>query len=165
LTQDELPHLADERNELTDEARLTLEGKLTRRGIGLEQIQNYRAETIAIRQAKELEVRPRLHRGIGTKFYGKSNYSHDVRCRIEEFDTTLWFVVIFFPLIPIASYRIRRSFRSRWNILASDSFHVLRRLPRNWEQILATWIKAMAVLLFLRFLIPWSLEYLRTHGH
>lgn len=164
LSESELLHLATEREQLTDESRLRLDAELSRRGLGAEQIRSYSAETIALCKAEELEVKLRLYRGIGTTFYGRSHYSCDPELRTEEFDTTLWFVLAYFPLIPIRGYRIRRRFRPRWNIFASNTFHVLSRLPCDWEQILFTWIKAMAVLLALRFSLPVLFEFFRTHG-
>jgi hypothetical protein len=103
--------------------------------------------------------RVRLYRGIGKKFYGKSHYEHDPE--IEEFDTTFWFVFLFFPLIPLRSYRIRRRFRARWNIFGSKTYQVVHRLPMKWGQVLFTWIKAAVVMLVLRFLGLIFIEYLR----
>ena len=97
---------------------------------------------------------------IGKKFFGVKNRSHDARLRVEEFDTTLWFFALWFPIFPLGSYRIRRLFRRWWNLCAADEFHVLHKFPqRNWEQILVTWIKAMLALLVLRFAVPFVLHY------
>jgi hypothetical protein len=164
LTEDELLHLATQRVQLSDEARLRLDDELSRRGPGAEQIRTYSDETEVLREAKGRRVRLRSYRGVGTTFYGRSHSSCDPNLRIEEFDTTLWFVFIYFPLIPIRRYRIRRRFRPWWRILASNNFHVLSRLPRDWEQILLTWVKAMALLLGLRFFVPVLFEFLRKHG-
>ena len=162
LTEDELLQLAVERDELTEEARLALDTELSRRRIGSDEIKVLEAEARAAREKEENLSVSNLFRGANKEFYGKGTYTHDVRNRVEEFDTTLWFVVFYFPLIPLGSYRIRRRFRSRWNIFASETVHVVRQLPRYWEQILLTWIKASAVLLALRLVLFYVLEYVRS---
>ena len=96
--------------------------------------------------------------GIARKLFGKRNYRCDERGRIEEFDRTLWFVLFFIPLFPIATYRIRRRFRSWWQPCVSDQYRVLGKLPRDWEQILTTWIKTVVILLALRFAVPWLMR-------
>lgn len=108
--------------------------------------------------------RIRLYRGIGKKFYGKSNYAHDSQYQIEEFDTTFWFVLLYFPLIPLRSYRIRRKYRSRWNIFGSKTYQMVHRIPRKWGQIFFTWIKAIVILLALQFVGRIFLEYLRKQA-
>lgn len=105
--------------------------------------------------------RVRLYRGIGRKFYGRSNYTHDSQYEIEEFDTTFWFVFLFVPVIPLRSCRIRRRYRRPWSLLASKTYQVLYRLPMRWGQILLTWLEAGVVLLILRVLGRMFLEYLR----
>ena len=108
--------------------------------------------------------RIRLYRGIGKKFYGKSNYAHDSQYQIEEFDTTFWFVLLYFPLIPLRSYRIRRKYRSPWNIFGSKTYQMVQRVPRKWGQIFFTWIKAIVILLVLHFLGRIFVEYLRKQA-
>ena len=105
--------------------------------------------------------RVRLYRGIGRKFYGRSDYSHDSQREIEEFDTTFWFVFLFVPVIPLRSCRIRRRYRRRWNLFASKTYQVLHRLPMRWGQILLTWLEAAVVVLVVRVIGRMFLEYLR----
>jgi hypothetical protein len=89
------------------------------------------------------------------------NRSHDARFRIEEYDTTLWFFVFWFPIFPMGSHRIRRLFHRPWHLSTSDEFHVLEKFPkRDWEQILLTRMKAMLVLLVLRFAVPFVFHHL-----
>jgi hypothetical protein len=59
-------------------------------------------------------------------------------------------VVLWIPFYPIATFTVRRDLE-RWlgMVIASDPIAVERH-PRNWEQILLTWVKAAAVLLALR---------------
>ena len=164
LTEDELLHLAEERRTLTDEAAMRLDAELRRRGLDHEQVQSYACESEKIAREKKTDVRPRLLHGIGTKFYGRANHTHDPRRRVQEYDTTLWFVLLFFPVIPLGTYRIKQLFRAAWNPFASDSVRVLERKALNWEQILVTWIKAVGIVIVLRFAVPLILRvvYERT---
>jgi hypothetical protein len=125
------------------------------------EIGGFQASSITTAQDFKSFGRVRLYRGIGRKFYGRSNYSHDSQCEIEEFDTTFWFVFLFFPVIPLRSCRIRRRYRRRWNLFASKTYQVLHRLPMRSGQILLTWLQAAVVLLVLRVLGRMFVEYLR----
>jgi hypothetical protein len=108
--------------------------------------------------------RIRLYRGIGKKFYGRSNYTHDSERQLEEFDTTFWFVLLFVPLLPLRSCRIRRKYRQRWNVFASKTYQVVDRLPRKWGQILLTWLQTALVLLVVQALGRIFVEYLRSQA-
>ena len=125
------------------------------------EIGGFQASSITTAQDFKSFGRVRLYRGIGRKFYGRSNYSHDSQCEIEEFDTTFWFVFLFVPVIPLRSCRIRRRYRRRWNLFASKTYQVLHRLPMHSGQILLTWLQAAVVLLVLRVLGRMFVEYLR----
>jgi hypothetical protein len=160
--RDELLRLALEKDQLTDEARLALETEISGRRITQSDIQSFKDELQSAQAKEDRDVRavftPSSH--LGKKFFGVKNRVHDARLLIEEFDTTLWFFALWFPIFPLGSYRIRRPFRRWWNLCASDEFHVLHKFPqRNWEQILVTWIKAMLALLVLRFVVPFVLHY------
>lgn len=158
LTRDELLRLAHENADLTDEARLLLDAEFARRGLSNDDLRSFEDDQAAATTASQKEVREVSIRGIGKRLMGRTNYSHDPGLRIEEFDATLWVVLFWIPVVPLATYRIRRTFRRWWHICASDRYRVLERLPRNWEQILGTWIKAIAVLLLIRLAVPFLLR-------
>jgi hypothetical protein len=73
--------------------------------------------------------------GIGTTFYGQSQFKSD-----GSFVTTKWFVIGFFPVLPLASLRVQYlgtcgiPFISR-----TSSFDVVEELPIDWLQVLKTW--------------------------
>jgi hypothetical protein len=103
--------------------------------------------------------------GIGNTHRGKSNYVVDEEKGIEEFDTTLWFVILGFPIFPRKSYRIQQNV---WylqqdkvpselddsRIMRNDQkqgidgntfrlshpFIVTKKLPLNWMQVLKTYL-------------------------
>jgi hypothetical protein len=84
----------------------------------------------------------------------------DTTSGFEEYDATLWFVVYWFPLIPLGTYRIKRN-RSRerwWNF--NPDIAILTKLPLNWEQILRTWLIAVSVLFAVILILPHLLPLL-----
>jgi hypothetical protein len=153
LTQDELLHLAEEREQLTDEARGALETELSQRRLCASDINAYRLQREAADTADKLKraVRSYLpHVGLGKRFFGKANRQRDPGGLFEQYDATLWFAVLWFPVFPIATYTVHRDLE-RWlgMLVASDPVPIERH-SRNWEQILLTWAKAAAVLVALR---------------
>jgi hypothetical protein len=76
--------------------------------------------------------------GIGTTFFGKSKFAAD-----GSFVTTKWFVVGFFPLVPLGSLRVRDLGTSGMPFLSrTTEYDVLEELPVDWMQVLRTWIYA-----------------------
>jgi hypothetical protein len=153
LTADELLHLAEEREQLTDEARLALDGELNRRGLSSSDIDSYRIQREVVEKADKLKhaAPSYIHSvGLGKKFFGKTNRHRDTESLFEQYDTTLWFVVLWFPVFPIATYTVRSDLERWLGMLVASDPVAIGRHPRNWEQILLTWVKAAAVLLALR---------------
>jgi hypothetical protein len=153
LTEDELLHVADEREQLTDEARLALESELRRRNLSTSEVNAYKQECTDNNEADKLRRAGRQfipNLGLGKKFLGKTNCRRDPSDPFELYESTLWFIVLWFPVYPIATYTMRRD-RERWLGMTLTSNEIaLDRHPRNWEMILLTWVKASAFLLGLR---------------
>src|SRR5213079_2942471 len=100
-------------------------------------------------------------RGFGFKFLGKMNYHRDPSDRFEEYDSTQWFTTFWLPIFPVATFKVRRD-RSRWlGIPWKSGPQALERYPRNWNQILLTWIKTIGLLLVLRLTYLWLLMFNR----
>jgi len=157
LKADELLQLAEEREQLTEEARLALDGELHRRRLSSSDVDFYRIEHAAAERAENLRVASRLtgisyisHVGFGKKFLGKTNRHRDPEKLVEQYDATLWFVVLWFPVFPIATYTVRTDLERCLGMLVASDPIAIGRHPRNWEQILLTWVKAASVLLALR---------------
>jgi hypothetical protein len=153
LTEDELLNLASEREQLTDEARLALESELGRRKLSEPEVNAYKRQRADDDEAEKLRrAKRQTVRDIGRKFLGKSNRRRDPSGVFELYESTLWFVVLWFPVYPIATYTVRRDLE-RWlgMTFASDEI-ALERHPRDWEMILLTWVKASALVLGLRLL-------------
>jgi len=71
--------------------------------------------------------------GMGRRMYGKKN-------RVgNEYDTTLFIVFLWFPLIPLGTYRIREA--------SQRSFCVLDRKLMDWKQVFLTWVKAAVIVI------------------
>jgi len=162
LTDDELLHIAEDRNNLTDEARLALDTELNSRKLTSADIDTYRVGREEAEKADQLQ-RARttysFNRGITKEFFGKANRRRDPSGAFEEYESTLWFVVFWFPLFPIGTFTLRRDIKRWLGIEWKGSEVALERHPRNWEQILLTWIKAVVVL----WVILLSFSLLRHH--
>ena len=154
LTDDELLHLAEERVQLTDDARVSLEAEISRRRLSSSDIDSYRVQREATEKAEKLkrDAVPSFifDVGLGKKFLGRANRRRDPSGLFEHYDTTLWFVVLWFPVFPIASYTVRRDLERWLGMTVPSDAVAIERHPRNWEQILLTWVKAASLLLALR---------------
>ena len=153
LTADELLHLAEEREQLTQEARLALDGELSRRKLLPSDIDSYRAQRETADKAERLKRAVRSYIpnvGLGKKFLGKTNRRRGDGGLFEQYETTLWFVVLWFPVFPIATYTVRRDLERWLGITVASDEIAIERHPRRWEQILLTWVKAVLVVLALR---------------
>lgn len=147
LTEDELLSLAQQKDQFTNAARYDLDAELSKRRIGAVEVTHYAGELLAEQKADERKIQRsrNFYETRNKRFIGKKNRKLDPRLRVDEFDTTLW-IVFWIPLVPLGSYRIRRRFRRLWNPCRPRRLHVLEMKPRDWEQILFTWVKTAAVL-------------------
>jgi hypothetical protein len=80
--------------------------------------------------------------GIGSTYYGKKKFEDD-----DSFVTTKWFVIGFFPLVPLASARMRYLDSSGIPFLArTASYEHLEDLPIDWVQVLCTYAYAIFII-------------------
>jgi hypothetical protein len=80
LTHDELLHLAEEKAQLTDEARVALEAEIMRRRLSPSDLDAYKLQGVAADKADKLKrATPDLilSGGLGKKFLGKANRHRD----------------------------------------------------------------------------------------
>ena len=148
LTEDELLSLAQQKDQLTEEARYELDAELGKRRIGAVEIAHYARESLAQQKAEERKVQRsrNFYETRNRRFVGKKSRKLEPRLRVDEFDTTLWFI-FWIPLVPLGSYRIRHRFWRLWNPCRSKRLHILETRRRDWEQIVWTWAKTAAILL------------------
>ena len=85
--------------------------------------------------------------GIGTTFYGKADVRQHPRYGVT-YITTVWFVIVGLPLIPIRSMRIggvNTKFSQPYS--KTSSFYILEHLPIQWRQALRTFVLSWGIVL------------------
>jgi hypothetical protein len=151
-TDDELLHLAAEPEQLIEEAYQSLLVVMHNRGIAVEKrIREFREEEANAKKQREKNV-GRLgivFHGIGRGRYGKSNYQLDADSKTEQFTTTIFWFLLWFPLIPIGTYRVLRK-----KHFLPTRFVIIEKLPFDWTQILRVWAYASVILL----LLVWAIK-------
>ena len=159
LSDDEILRLAADRENLLEEARQVLDGELLRRGLTASSITEYQGDVEQAEMRQQLGNLPFiLPYGLGKRLFGKRARVVDPGSKWEEFDTTLWMVVFWVPMVPIATYRVRRALRKKVisNPLASYKFTAVSRRDRDWRLILPTWgwfcLTVVALIAVLRIL-------------
>jgi len=77
--------------------------------------------------------------GFGTTFYGESNHHPD-----GSYQTTKWFVVAFFPLVPLESLRVTRNPVADVNLILyqAEGFNVIQKVPVEPKQVFFTYLFA-----------------------
>lgn len=150
-TDSELLRLAMNREQLTPEANVALSGELARRRI------DSGAHLDAARQ-EEQDRQAENERSIGTlgffplfgagrMRFGRAGRLYDAESNLEQFKTTVFIVLFYFPLIPTGTYLVER------NRDSPDDLIVLEKLPLDWEQILAVWVVAAGSILAFIWLV------------
>jgi hypothetical protein len=141
---DELLRLAVHLDELTPEAREALSVELARRKLSTSDVEELISEDVshAKEEAKKIGTLFVAYNGIGRQRYGKANRTFDTQTKLEQFTTTVFFVLFWIPLVPVGTYRVQKT--KGW---ASDDLRVLERLPLNWEQVLTIWVVTAAIML------------------
>jgi hypothetical protein len=155
-----LMRIAMDRAELTPEALSALEAQLASRGLRPADVaafaDTYRAEVAAeearrSKGTKEWRLGWGLSSGTGRRFYGKRDLV-EMRAR-QQYQATLWFTVLWVPLIPLGTYVVHRATVSWWQPAAD--VRALRQVPLDWKQIGETWAVAAVALAAIYFLGPW----------
>lgn len=109
LTDDEVLRIAADRENLVDEARQAIDMEMHRRNLTANDMGQYQSHIEKAAMQQQVGNLPFLiPYGIGKKLFGKRARTVDPKAIWEEFDTTLWIVLFWVPLIPVTTYRIRR---------------------------------------------------------
>jgi hypothetical protein len=148
-TDDELLRLALDPEQLTPEGVAALSNELARRQIGsADKLSSFRESE---RQRKEEEAKKpgRLffywRLGVGRLRLGRAERIHDPLTGMEQFKTTVFVMLFWFPLIPTGTYRVEMARAT----LFGRRMTVLEKLPLDWEQVLKVWVVVAALLLAL----------------
>ena len=153
MTDDELLRLFSDKESLVVEAQMALSGELQRRHLDsqgtLAQFQVEEKRHVAEVSFDLSEGGLGLLHHFKKRPYGKAN--REQRGTEEEYDTTLFGVVFYFPLLPLGTFRVVRN-------LNAKQLRALEKKPLRWTQVWFTWFKAVAVTIALIGLIVWLLK-------
>lgn len=147
-TDEELLRLALDPTQLTPEASSILNDELSRRRINtVERLGVFRVEEEQRKEEQRNDAGKLfvIHLyGVGRKRFGKAERVYDPETGMEHFKTTVFIVLLWFPLIPTGTFFVERK-----REFLSDQMTVLKRLPLDWAQVLKVWVVASASLLAL----------------
>jgi hypothetical protein len=160
-TDQELLRLALALDNLTDEARAALAAEMARRRID-------DPKHIETARQEERERKSENDRDLGTlgfslflfsgrMRFGKANFIFNPDTGAERFATTVFIVLLCFPLIPTGTYLVERK-------RGTNRLNSLERLPLDWEQILKIWIVSAGSIVGSLWLIR-ALSYSGTVRH
>jgi len=144
-TDEELLRLAVDLANLIPEANLALKNELSRRGIDTaEHLLPFQEDEKRRKEANSKHPGPLfvIHPfGIGHVRLGKADRVSDPATGLEQFRTTMFIALFWFPLVPTGTFLIKkkRSFLSK-------RFTVLERLPLDWRQVRRVWGVAVGIL-------------------
>ena len=79
--------------------------------------------------------------------FGKANPVYDPETDIERFKTTIFIVLLGFPLIPTGTYLVERK------RVLPVKLTGIEKLPLDWEQVLRVWVVAAGSILAFIWLI------------
>lgn len=137
-SDDELLALASDVDSLTTEARNVLRVALKTRGLDPPiKIANFVEEQNRLSLADDVSRLGLSWRGNGRGTYGK--FKREISGLHEEYDTTVFLVLSYFPVIPTAAYRVSREQQTK-------QLRFLSKIPLDWSQVVWTWAKSSALL-------------------
>ncbi len=150
-TNKELLRLALAPDELTPEAKVVLTAELATRGInGEANLDTARHEEEAAKAENDRELGTLgfvIPVGVGRMRFGKANRVYDPETDLERFKTTIFIVLLCFPLIPTGTYLVERK------RTLPDKLTGIEKLPLDWEQVLRVWVVAAGSILGFIWLI------------
>jgi hypothetical protein len=150
-TNKELLRLALSPEVLTAEAQVALTAELVSRGINGTGNLNIAREEEEERKAENGRQLGTLGFvfpiGVGRMRFGKANCVYDPETNIERFKTTIFIVLVCFPLIPTGTYLVERK------RILPDKLTGINKLPLDWEQVLRVWVVAAGSILGFIWLI------------
>lgn len=141
-SDDELMRLALDSRSLTEEARGVLTEELRKRKLDTpDQLNRFVDEEKHHKHLLDINIGDLVlvvPHGVGRRAYGRTNV--EIIGTREEYDTTVFAVAFYFPMIPMGSYRFSREQNSKL-------FQVLEKKSLNWAQIMLVWIKAVGIVI------------------
>lgn len=156
MSDGELMQIAAERDTLGGDAAVAIDAELSRRGFSVSAAkkQAVRAERKGTRRA--IGNLGFSARGYGKHFFGISNYHLDPTTSTEQFDSTLWFWILWLPIAPLSSYHIERHEhgKSLWWSLNKQPFSASNEAPPFMVHVVLGWVfSAVAAVAAFRILL------------
>lgn len=148
LDDDALLRIAADRKDLTPEAAMALDAELSSRHLGHSQVEQVisddkRYDQEEARRNPPIKRGPRHSGAFGSEYYGSKNVQQ--RMTAEIYTATLFLAILWFPLIPLGTYRLIHASSEHWWWRSDPK--VLEKLPLNWKQIRNIWAKALLIAL------------------
>jgi hypothetical protein len=144
-TSNELLRLALAPEQLTPVAQVALAAELaTRRISGKASLDAARNEEEQRKAANNRELGTLgfvFPPGVGRMRFGKANRVCDPETGVERFRTTVFIVLLCFPLIPTGTYLVER------RRVLPDKLTGIEKLALDWEQVLRVWVVAAGSIL------------------
>ena len=94
--------------------------------------------------------------GIGTTLYGKK----DLDKESGWYTTTKWFVIVFLPIIPLGSYRVKRGetytgMPEGQVLLGTSTEFEMKKIKLDWLQVVKTFLIGWGIGIGLMYLLYW----------
>lgn len=150
MADDDLLRLSFDLDALVPEAQDALHLELERRHLTSQEVlAQFREEEKKRIAEASFDVSQELIYGFGKRLYGKANL--EARELEMEYDTTLFGLVCYFPLVPLGTFRISRD-------QTSSQLRVLEKKPLLWSQVWFIWLKAGMIAAAIITAIVWLLR-------
>jgi hypothetical protein len=103
---------------------------------------------------------PYTFMGVGTTYYGNRERTYD-----DFYTTTLWITALMFPVVPLASYRVRSTgYETKgWIITSTRESYIARRIPLCWHQVLNVYLAAVTIPASCYLAVSLGFRYLEAH--
>ena len=157
LSNDEITQLAREGG-LRPEAEIALKAEMHKRSIGAKEVKALRVKQEKTKLQMTVGYNPYDYRGNGLQLRGDKFLDETDRNRGIT-TVTRWVVFCYMSIVPIGSYRIKRSANSGKNP------EIIGKVNLQWDQILAGWKRTALILLAVvgavQILIWWAISHNR----
>lgn len=155
MADDDLLRLSADLESLVPEAQNALYLELERRHLTSPEVLAYFQEEEKRHIAEtSFDVSDQLLYGFGKRLYGRANL--ETRDMEMEYDTTLFGLVCYFPLVPLGTFRMSRDQNS-------NQLRVLEKKPLLWSQVWFTWFKAAVIAAAIVTAIVWLMNNVWWH--
>ena len=155
MADDDLLRLSSDVESLAPEAQNALRLELERRHLTSQEVlAQFREEEKKHIAETSFDVSNQLLYGFGKRLYGKANL--ETRGLETEYDTTLFGLVCYFPLVPLGTFRMCRD-------QSSNQVRVLEKKPLLWSQVWFTWLKAVVIAAAIITAIVWLMNNVWWH--